>query len=48
MLDPQVVVNLLPAPGVGDERSCRARTKWQNEGLPKAGTQVRAVCMTLG
>jgi hypothetical protein len=48
MADPQVVVNLLPAPGVVDERSYRARTKWPNEGLPKAGTQVLAVCMTLG
>ena len=48
MLDPQVAVNLLPAPGVVDERSCRERTKWPSEGLPKGGTQVLAVCVTPG
>ena len=48
MLDPQGVVNLLPAPGVDDERSCRERTKWPTEGLPKGGTHVLAVCVTLG
>ena len=47
MLDPQVVVNLLPAPGVVDERSCRKRTKWPSEGLPKGGTHVLAVCVTV-
>jgi hypothetical protein len=47
MLDPQVVVNLLPAPGVVDERSCRERTKWPSEGLPKGGTHVLAVCVTV-
>ena len=47
MLDPQVVVNLLPAPGVADERSCRERTKWPSEGLPKGGTHVLAVCVTV-
>ena len=47
MLDPQVVVNLLPAPGVVDERSCRERTKWPSEGLPKGGTHVLAVCVTI-
>jgi hypothetical protein len=46
-LDPQVVVNLLPAPGVVDERSCRERTKWPSEGLPKGGTHVLAVCLTV-
>ena len=46
MLDPQVAVNLLPAPGVVDERSCRERTKWPSEGLPKGGTHVLAVCVT--
>src|SRR6266513_4049902 len=35
VLDPQVVVDLLPAPGVVDERSCLKRTKWPSEGLPK-------------
>jgi hypothetical protein len=40
MLDRQVVVNLLPAPGVVDERSCRERTKWPSKGLPKDGTHV--------
>ena len=48
MLDPQVAVNLLPAPGVVDERLCRERTKWPSEGLPKGGTQLLAVCVTLG
>jgi hypothetical protein len=48
MLDPQVAVNLLPAPGVVDERSCLERTKWPSEGLPKGGTQVLAVCVTPG
>ena len=48
MLDPQALVNLLPAPGVVDERSCRERTKWPSEGLPKGGTQVLAVCVTPG
>ena len=48
MLDSEVAVNLLPAPGVVDERSCRERTKWPGEGLPKGGTQVLAVCVTLG
>jgi len=47
MLDPQVVVNLLPAPGVVDERSYRKRTKWPSEGLPKGGTHVLAVCVTV-
>ena len=47
MLDPQVAVNLLPAPGVVDERSCRERTKWPSEGLPKGGTHVLAVCVTV-
>ena len=47
MLDPQVVVNLLPAPGVVDERSRRERTKWPSEGLPKGGTHVLAVCVTV-
>ena len=47
MLDPHVVVNLLPAPGVVDERSCRERTKWPSEGLPKGGTHVLAVCVTI-
>ena len=48
MLDPQVAVNLLPAPGVVDERSCRVRTKWPSEGLPKGGTHVLAVRVTPG
>ncbi len=48
MLDPQIAVNLLPAPGVVDERPCRERTKWPSEGLPKSGTQVLAVCVTTG
>src|SRR6266481_898541 len=48
MLDPQVAVNLLPAPGVVDERLCRERTKWPSEGLPKGGTQVLAVCVMPG
>jgi hypothetical protein len=48
VLDPQVVVDLLPAPGVVDERSCLKRTKWPSEGLPKGGTQVLAVCVTPG
>jgi hypothetical protein len=48
MLDPKVAVNLLPAPGVVDERSCRDRTKWPSEGVPKGCTQVLAVCVTLG
>ena len=47
MLDPQALVNLLPAPGVADERSCRKRTKWPGEGLPKGGTHVLAVCATV-
>ena len=47
MLDPQVVVNLLPAPGVVDERSCRKRTKWPIEDLPKGSTHVLAVCVTV-
>src|SRR4029077_524797 len=46
MLDPQVVVNLLPAPGVVDERSCRERTKWPSEGTPQGGTRMLAVCAT--
>jgi len=32
--------------GIIDERSCRERTKWPSEGLPKGGTQVLAVCVT--
>ena len=48
VLDPQVAVNLLPVPGVVDERSCRERTKWPSEGLPKGGTHVLAVGVTLG
>jgi hypothetical protein len=48
MLDPQIAVNLLPAPGVVDERSCRERTKWPSDGLPKGGTQVLAMRVTLG
>jgi hypothetical protein len=48
MLDPQVAVNLLPAPGVVDERSCCERTKWPSEGSPKGGTQVLAVCVAPG
>ena len=47
MFDPQVAVNLLPAPGVVDERSCRERTKWPSESLPKGGTHVLAVCVTV-
>ena len=47
MLDPQVAVNLLPATGVVDERSRRERTKWPSEGLPKGGTHVLAVCVTV-
>jgi len=47
-LDPQLVVDLLPAPGVVDEHSCLKRTKWPSEGLPKRGTQVLAVCVTPG
>ena len=47
MSDPQVVVNLLPELGVVDERSCRERTKWPSEGLPKGGTHVLAVCVTI-
>jgi hypothetical protein len=43
MLDPQVDVNLLPAPGVVDERSRRERTKWPSEGLPKGDTQLLAL-----
>ena len=46
-LELQVVVNLLPAAGVVDERSCRERTKWPSEGLPKGGTHVLAVCVTI-
>ena len=30
-----------------DERSCRERTKWPSEGLPKGGTHVLAVCVTV-
>jgi len=48
MLDPQVAVNLLPAPGVVDERSCRERTKWPSEGLPNGGTQMLAMCLMSG
>ena len=48
VLDPQVAVNLLPAPGVVDGRSCRERTKWPSEGLLKSGAQLLAVCVTLG
>ena len=48
VLDPQVVVDLLPAPGVVDERSCLKRTKWPSQGLPKGGTQVLAVCVMPG
>ena len=48
MLDPEVAVNLLPAPGVVDECSCRERTKWPSEGLPKGGTQMLAMCVTPG
>ena len=47
MLDPQVIVNLLPASGVADERSRRKLTKWPSEGLPKGGTHVLAVCVTV-
>jgi hypothetical protein len=28
-------------------RSCRERTKWPSEGLPKGGTHVLAVCVTV-
>ena len=50
MLDPQVAVNLLPAPECGLDMSVRAgeRTKWPSEGIPKGGTQVLAVCVTPG
>jgi hypothetical protein len=48
MLDPQVAVNLLPAPGVVDERSRRNRTKWPSEGLPNGGTQMLAMCLMPG
>jgi len=48
VLDPQLVVDLLPAPGVVDERSCLKRTKWPSQGLPKGGTQVLAVCVMPG
>ena len=48
VLDPQVVVDLLPAPGVVDERSCLKRTKWPSQGLPKGDTQVLAVCVMPG
>ena len=48
MLDPQVVVNLLPAPGVVDERSCRERAVRPSEGIPKGGTNVLALCATPG
>jgi hypothetical protein len=48
MFGPQVVVDLLPAPGVGGERSCRERTKWPSEDFPKGGMQVLPVCVTPG
>ena len=48
MFDPQVAVNLLPAPGVVDERSSRERTKWPCEGTPKGGAHVLALCVTPG
>ena len=48
MSHPQIAVNLLPTPGVVDERSCCERRKWPSEGLPKGGTQVLAVCVTPG
>jgi hypothetical protein len=34
--------------GIVDERSCRQRTEWPSEGIPKGGTQVLAVCVTPG
>ena len=33
--------------GIVDERSCRERTKWPSEGLPKGGTHVLTVCLTV-
>ena len=33
--------------GIIDERSRRERTKWPSEGLPKGGTHVLAVCVTI-
>ena len=40
-------MNLLPAPGLVDERSSPERTKWPSESLPKGGTHVLAVCLTV-
>src|SRR4029077_14393774 len=48
MLDPQGAMNLLPAHGVVDERSCRERTRWPSEGLPNGGTQMLAMCLMPG
>ena len=33
--------------GIIDERSRREHTKWPSEGLPKGGTHVLAVCVTV-
>jgi hypothetical protein len=57
MLDPKVVVNLLPELGVGVDLgrhdnwvkdSSVPRTERPSEGTPKGGTHVLATCVTLG
>src|SRR4029077_8136541 len=47
VLDPQVGVDLFPAPGVVDRRSCLRRTKWQGEDLQRGATKVLGASVLL-